>query len=708
MPDNTKEKMIQRLTRLLLPMLLLIVLNPSGCSDTDNDEQPLDVLQNNYQEQGDLPAIREHGKLRILVNRNSDRALPRDGSPLYMEQQLAAAFARRMQLQPMLVYVDSFDQLIDALQQGRGDLIAANLTITEQRKQQIDFTVPVGQARQQLVSRQDDNSIEGIDQLKNRRIAVRPGTTHQQTLQRLQQKLPIQAQLLSGNLDVDDILDRLASRQIDLAILDSNLLQQAAEYRQDFRVALDLSEQQPLAWGLRKHSPELQDALNRFLNQQAFGRNQQQLFSGDLDAIKQRKTLRLLTRNNGASYFLWRGELLGFEYELARAFAEKHQLRLEVVVAPSHEQLIPMLKAGKGDLIAAFMTVTEARKQQDIAFSRPHHYASEILVTRASDLQLESPQDLQGRSVHVRRSSAYWNSLRQLQQQGINFKLVAAPETMETEELIARVADGDMDLTVADSHILDIELTWRNDIRGAFSLGEQRDNAWVVRAQNSQLLAAINNFIRQEYRGLFYNITYEKYFQDARRIKSHRDERIDLNADGSISPYDPLAKKYARQYGFDWRLLVAQMYQESRFDPQAKSWVGARGLMQVMPRTAKEMQLTALQDPETGLHAGVKYLDWVRDRFEPELDVKARMWFTLAAYNAGQGHVKDARRLARQKGWDPNRWFNHVEKAMLLLAKRQYARHARHGYVRGREPVAYVRDIRNRFIAYQRLAEQQF
>ena len=164
-------------------------------------------------------------------------------------------------------------------------------------------------------------------------------------------------------------------------------------------------------------------------------------------------------------------------------------------------------------------------------------------------------------------------------------------------------------------------------------------------------------------------------------------------------------KKYAREYGFDWRLLVAQMYQESRFNPKAKSWVGARGLMQVMPRTAKELGFKNLQDPDTGIHAGVKYLKWVRERFEPELDVRDRMWFTLAAYNAGQGHVKDARRLARRKGWNPNRWFDNVEKAMLLLSKRKYARRARHGYVRGREPVNYVRDIRNRFIAYQRLGE---
>ena len=146
------------------------------------------------------------------------------------------------------------------------------------------------------------------------------------------------------------------------------------------------------------------------------------------------------------------------------------------------------------------------------------------------------------------------------------------------------------------------------------------------------------------------------------------------------------------------------MYQESRFNPKAKSWVGAQGLMQVMPRTAKELGITNLTDPESGIKAGIKYLQWVRNRFEPELDVKDRMWFTLAAYNAGQGHVKDARRLAKQQGLNPNRWFDNVEKAILLLSKRKYASKARHGYVRGTEPVNYVREIRQRYQAYLEMA----
>ena len=163
-------------------------------------------------------------------------------------------------------------------------------------------------------------------------------------------------------------------------------------------------------------------------------------------------------------------------------------------------------------------------------------------------------------------------------------------------------------------------------------------------------------------------------------------------------------RKYADKYGFDWRLIAAQMYQESRFDPKAKSFAGAQGLLQVMPRTARFMGFKEIKKPEDGIHAGVKYLDWVRNRFEPTLPFDERMWFTLAAYNAGHGHVEDARRLARQKGWDGDRWFDNAEKAMLLLSKEKYAAKARYGYVRGIEPVSYVRNIRQRYRAYVEIA----
>jgi len=270
---------------------------------------------------------------------------------------------------------------------------------------------------------------------------------------------------------------------------------------------------------------------------------------------------------------------------------------------------------------------------------------------------------------------------------------------METEDIICKVAEKEYDLTVADSHILDIERVWLK-VKGPLAIGTPEPCCWVTRAKDKQLLAAINAFWEKEYRRQFYNIIFNKYFRVTPKTAESVQKQIS-SSPGKISHYDDLVKHFAGIYRFEWRLNVAQMYQESRFNPQARSTSGAKGLFQVMPRTAQEMGFKQnLEHPSTGIHAGVKYLNFLRGYFEPEINADERIWFALASYNAGIGHVSDARRLARQLGLNSNLWFDNVEKAMILLSKPQYAKQARYGYVRGTEPVAYVREIRDRHKAY--------
>jgi membrane-bound lytic murein transglycosylase F len=708
--------------RAMLPSLLLMLAGlMQGCSTGDQEQaaerqgalpadqarssEPVAADRPGYTEAGDLDALKRRGKLRILLpaNLTGGRYLPRKGSPVGQQQEVAEDFARSLGLEPVLVPVAAFKNLIPELLQGKGDLIAANLTVTEARKEEINFSVPLDHVREQLVTRLDDG-LDKPEQLAGRTIAIETKTSFWDSVQTLQQKYPeLQVEELPP-MRTEDILDRLARGEIDLTVQDSNEMAVFQTFRDDLRVAFDVSGERAIAWGVRPDAPQLLDTLNRFLERERLTRQPEEINLGDLPSIQERKVLRVLMRNNAAAYFLWRGELLGFEYELAKEFAKRQGLRLQVVVPPDHKSILPWLLEGRADIAAAFLTPTETRKAMGVTFSRPYHYAPELVVARAGEQHLASPSDLAGRTLVVRRSSSYWNTLEKLRKAGIALDIAAAPEDLETEEIIARVASGEYDLTVADGHILDIELAWRDDIESAFPLGEALPHGWAVRPGNPKLLAAINAFFKKEYRGLFYNLTYNKYFRNPRKMKAHVTQRVGRS--GSLSPYDRLVTKYADMYDFDWRLIVAQIYQESRFNPEAASWAGALGLLQVMPRTAREMGFNNLKDPEEGLHAGVRYLDWLRQRFEPELPVTARMWFALASYNAGAGHVRDARRLARQKGWDPNRWFNNVERAMLLLSKRKYARQTAHGYVRGQEPVRYVRQIRDRFSAYVRLTDQ--
>jgi membrane-bound lytic murein transglycosylase F len=256
---------------------------------------------------------------------------------------------------------------------------------------------------------------------------------------------------------------------------------------------------------------------------------------------------------------------------------------------------------------------------------------------------------------------------------------------------------------VADSNIIEVELTYSDAIRGAGQIGDIRDIAWMLRKDQPQLRAAADRFIRRIYRGTFYNMTMTKYFKNQRQMRTAASE-VRSDKAGELSSYDALVKKYATMYEFDWRLITAQMYQESRFDPSVRSWAGALGLMQVMPRTARELGAGDVRQPEQGIQAGVKLLARYSAMYrEPEIGEQDRLRFTLAAYNCGPGHVADGRRLAADLKLDPNRWFGHVEKAMPLLAKPRFARTARYGYCRCGEPVKYVSEIQRRYESYSNL-----
>jgi len=695
-------------------ILFLLVL--AGCGEkaqVDEQHPPIDRdqivnLADTYVELGDLDAIKKRGTIRFLLptNGDDDSYLPRQGFPLHQDVELANVFANRLGLRPEWIFVDRFAQNIPLLLSGKGDVITANLTVTEDRKKKILYTVPVAIVKETIVTRPDDNISQASD-LVGRRIAVQESSSFWQTANALKEKYPgIRVEPVDEQYTITEILDGVANNTFDVAIADSNIVAEVLAYQSGLRAAFVVSDDQAIGWAVRPGSEQLKKALDRYLSNEKLTKIQQPVYKTDLPGIRQRKVLRVLTRNNSATYFLWRGELMGFEYELAHEFARQQGVRLQMVVPPSRDQLIPWLVAGKGDLIAASLTIDQDQELGAIRYSRRVATVSEIVVTRADDNRIKSMEDLAGRTVYVRPSSSYWRTLMKIKDSGIDFRLKPAPENMETEEIIAKVASGEYDLTVADSNILDIELTWRDDIKGALTLGDPVSHGWVVRDEDQELLNAINGFMKKEYRGLFYNLTYQKYFEEPHTIRKHLADRVDGRKGGTLSPYDDIVKKIADKSDIDWRLIVSQMYQESRFDPDARAWTGAQGLMQVMPRTALELGIKDLHDPAQGINAGIGYLAWLRDRFEPELSVRDRLWFALAAYNAGMGHVRDARRLAKRQGWEATRWFGNVEKAMLLLSKSKYANDAPHGYVRGSEPVKYVREIRDRYLAYLKLTEK--
>jgi membrane-bound lytic murein transglycosylase F len=652
---------------------------------------------------GDFENIILSGKLRILLTQDftSVAYLPRKSSPLADQQRMAEEFALSHGLVPELVLVDNFSQLIPALVAGKGDIIINNLTINDARRKKINFSIPVAHVREQVIVRHDDDSISRVRDLNGKRVMVNRDSTFWHALVWLKKnKYPdIEILEIPDNLQLEGLLDMLVAGKFDATILDSNRAEIFRSYRSDFKVATPFSGKRDIGWGIRKDAPRLVSEINRYIQLEHVADDDTRAFTGDFDQIKKRKVLRVLLRNNAASYFLYRGELLGFEYELARQFARYHGLRFEVIVPPGHRELTTWLLEGKADMAMSFIEPNQAQRRLGVEFTRPYHYAHQHLVVSAKD-EVDELADLSRYKVIARKNSSYWKALSELQKKGGKFELKAAGDNVESEQMIQRVADGKRLATLADEHILDIELARSVAVKSAFTLDEEIPHAIAIRARNPLLKAELDQFIKSVYRSEFYNVLYAKYFKSKRSVLKLSKGRVVDPEKGAISPFDKTVQKYSERYGFDWRLITAQMYQESGFDPKAKSYSGAKGLMQIMPRTAESLGFNDVIEPANGIKAGIKYMDWLRDRFNDNLPVSDRLWFSLASYNAGAGHVHDARRLARQLDLDPDKWFANTEVAMLLLAQKEYSSKARYGFVNGKEPVNYVREIKQRFEAY--------
>jgi len=458
-----------------------------------------------------------------------------------------------------------------------------------------------------------------------------------------------------------------------------------------------------IVWAVPGSSNDLLNKLNTFLVRE-HPSVVPALRIGDLAKIKERGYIRVLTRNNPACYFIHRGVLMGFEYELIKQYADQQGLDVVMIVPPRWADLKQWMIEGKGDVVAACITISAAReKSKELEFCHPYGSFQEIVVTRQSDTRLKAIADLAGRTVHVRKLSNYWATMEKLQKEGgIDFELKAVPGTMETREILHRVEAGEFDLTVADSGFLDIEINSGRKLRSALMFRAPHHYGWVVRKNNSELKASMDRFLEKKVGTSSYNTLYGKYFNQNTSPKKFKDEARSLE-EAVISPYDDLIRISARKYNFHWCLIASQMFQESSFRPQAKSWSGARGLMQLMPATARELGLDdrSVLDPAKNIDAGVRYLRQQCKRVPDEVDAANRIYFGLAAYNGGYGHLIDARALAKKLGRNPNLWVENVDHAYSLLSTPHYADRAKYGYCRSDEITGYVRKIIARYVAYK-------
>lgn len=433
----------------------------------------------------------------------------------------------------------------------------------------------------------------------------------------------------------------------------------------------------------------------------------QKPWTGDLEAMKERRIIRVLTIYSKTFYFVDKGTQRGATYDWFRLFekelnkqlasaksgAKKH-LKVHVVFVPvRRDELLQALLAGKGDIAASNLTITAGR-QALVDFSVPAYTdVSEVVLSGPGSPQVAGIDDLAGQDVYVRKSSSYYESLVELNkrfaaQQRPLVKIELAPEELEDEDLVEMLNAGLLPLIVMDKHKADL---WKQvfpkvTVHEGIAIRTGGEIAWAIRKQSPQLKAAIDDFVTRHKKGTTTgNMILVRYLKNAKYIKdaastSERKKFLDLIQ---------FFKQYGDKYSVDWLLMAAQGYQESRLDQSVRSPVGAIGVMQIMPATGKELNVGDIRSTQPNIEAGVKYMRMMIDRYYgdeamTELD---KVLFTFASYNAGPARVARLREEAAKRGLDPNVWFHNVE----YVAADQI----------GAETVTYVSNIYKYYIAYR-------
>jgi membrane-bound lytic murein transglycosylase F len=448
-----------------------------------------------------------------------------------------------------------------------------------------------------------------------------------------------------------------------------------------------------------------------------FKDKRKQTIDTSLDRILQRGTLIATTDYNSTNYFIYRGEPAGYQYELLKSYAEHLGVALEIVVNNNLEDAFEDLQSGKVDLIAMGLTITGQRNQV-VDFTLPMTETRQVLVQRkpkgwrrmesngvVESLLIRNPLALSGKTIYVPIKSSYIDRLKNLQEEmGDSIMVVEFP--LDSEKLIEMVAEGKIEYTICDEHIARVNQKYYPEIDVETPISFPQNVAWAVNKGADSLKQNVDSWLLNYTDTKIARFTYNKYFVNPRSMQyAHKYYSV---RSGKISAWDEVLKEKSSETDWDWRLLASMIYQESRFQPDATSWMGAFGLMQLMPGTAELYGIDSLASPEENIEAGINHLKMLDSRFEDLIsDPQERMKFVLASYNVGIAHVFDARRLAVKYDRDPEVWSDNVDYFLLNKSDPKYYKDSVvfYGYCRGEEPYNYVNDILDRWEHYKNVID---
>jgi len=648
----------------------------------------------------DLDVISQRGTIRVLLQKKNNNCVISK-----TEESLIQEFASTYNLKIDWVYVNHEWELVTELMIGNGDIVAGQgQNLTTGLHSQLKFTHAWASTSYKVVQRRDNSRINRIQDLTGRHVvAYKASPVWEYLVELSKTQTGMLLQEIPKNDSYQKALERVKTGQYDLAVVDSIYIDRYLTSDNELQTSLRITEEKNMAWAVRSDAEKLHQSLNQYLNQQHLTHNIASTLIGDLPEIKSRGYLRIITNANPTHYYLNNGNLNGFEYELLEEFASRNQMRVDVVIASSKEEMFKLLKEGRGDVIAASLPTNFLKHNDSIQYTKPYNYASPLVIGRKTDELIIDVRDMVGKRIALSRDHPYWNYISKLRKQGLDFELIEV-DTDDVETIMLQIAFGIYDLTIVDSHQVRPNSMTEAGLSTKFILFEPLAHRWALRAESDQLHSALDKFIESEYRGIKYNLLHARYFSHPQEDTSLDKELVKVD---SLSPYDDMTKHYSSKYGFDWRLITALMFQESKFNPNANSYSGAKGVMQIIGTTAKLMGLRDTKNVEKSIDAGVRYLSYLRSKFDNSILLHDRMWFAVASYNSGYTRLKRARQLAVEMGLDKNKWFQNVELAMLSMAKPYKKNGKKVRNCRCGQTVVYVRDIRTRYFNYLRLTETQ-
>ena len=686
-------------------------------------------------EQNPYTTIKNRGSLIVGTINNPIYYFIGNEGESGLEYELAKNFADYLGVRLQIKTLENNDQLFNELENNNIDIAAANLLFQPQRAEKFQLGPSYTSASWQLVYKKGENRPKDLAQVQQE-IIISAGEDLEKLLSLAQKKLPALKWQNNKQLTQEELLIQVAEGKIPYTIANSIDVAAAQQIRPNLAIAFDLTDEMTVHWYLSNKSyNELQAGLLDFMNNAIetglIDRIEEKYFrhitafalllwavdmvfpwqkimqseQNPYTAIKNRGSLIVGTINNPIYYFIGNEGESGLEYELAKNFADYLGVRLQIKTLENNDQLFNELENNNIDIAAANL-LFQPQRAEKFQLGPSYTSASWQLVYKKGE---NRPKDLaQVQQEIIISAGEDLEKLLSLAQKKLPALKWQNNKQLTQEELLIQVAEGKIPYTIANSIDVAAAQQIRPNLAIAFDLTDEMTVHWYLSNKSyNELQAGLLDFMNNAIETGLIDRIEEKYFRHITAF-DYVDTQAYLEAVEKILPqYQPLFEKY--KGNLDWRLLAAVAYQESHWDPYATSPTGVRGMMMLTKDTAVRMNINNRTDAEQSIKAGSEYLHWLLDQMPDSIPEEDRIWYSLAAYNMGLGHILDARRLTKKLGGNPDNWLDVKNNLQLLSEKRHYS-NLKYGYARGYEAYQYVENIRrymNSIVNYHRVQENQ-